>query len=367
MIIDDEPENLKILESMLHQEGYIIAAFPQGEMALKAALTHPPDLILLDIRMPVMDGYTLCEEIKKNKSLKDIPIIFLSALSELSDKVRAFNKGGVDYITKPFSEKEVIVRIKTHLQLRDYQLHLEETVKERTKKLSEAYRRLEIWDETKRMWMNMLAHEVRTPLNGLFGAAQLLLSSKPDCDVVAKKLIYSSMKRINKLIDDAMMMVQIKVNSSIFRSKLLDIDLQSCITEVLSHNKKSDIQIHFSQTPDISVGIIADYQLIYRAIKELILTATKCLLPGNALNIEINNQDEQKRILFNGVGNLLNDRDIDTFFSPFGQQTIYKEEADFGLGPALAKSIINIFEGKVSVKNVKQHNKFVIEVCFPKA
>jgi len=365
MIVDDEPDNLNILEAMLHQEGYIIAAFPGGEMALKAALNNPPDLILLDIRMPVMDGFTLCEEFKKNDLLKDIPIIFLSALSDLSDKVRAFDIGGVDYVTKPFSEKEVIVRIKTHLQLREYQLHLEETVKERTKKLSEAYRRLKIWDETKKMWMNMLAHEIRTPLNGLYGATQLLLATNPDCDTVIKKLISSSMNRINKLIEDAMMMVQIEVNSSVFLSKLIDVDLQSCIREILTHNKKSDIPIQFLHAPDIALNTLADYQLIYRAIKELILTSTKCLLPGNELIIEVNKQDEYQWILLNGIGNLLNDSDIDTFFVPFGQQTLYKEEADFGLGPALAKSIINTFKGTVSVKNEKKQNKFVIEVCFP--
>jgi two-component system sensor histidine kinase/response regulator len=365
MIIDDEPDNLKILESMLYQEGFIIAAFPEGEMALKAALKNPPDLLLLDIRMPAMDGFTLCKIFKKNKLLKDVPIIFLSALSDLSDKVKAFDLGGVDYITKPFSEKEVIVRIRTHLQLREYQLHLEETVRERTKKLSDAYKRLKIWDDTKSMWMNMLAHEIRTPLNGLFGATQLLLVQTPDSDSVLKKLMYSSMNRINKLIDDAMIMVQIKVNSSVFFSKLMDVNLQSCIREMLPGINSSDIPIEFCQKPDLDLKTHADYNLIYRAIKEIIITATKCLLPGNKLIIEMNKQDKFQWILFNGVGNLLNDNDMSTFFSPFGQQTLYKEEADFGLGPALAKSIINIFQGSVYVKNVKEQNKFVIEVCFP--
>jgi len=365
MIVDDEPENLKILEAMLHQEGYFIAAFPSGEMALKAALKNPPDLVLLDIRMPVMDGFTVCEEFKKNKALKDIPIIFLSALSDLSDKVRAFDIGGIDYVTKPFSEKEVIVRIRTHLQLREYQQYLEETVSERTKKLSEAYNRLKIWDETKRVWMNMLAHEIRTPLNGLFGATQLLIAKTKDAEGLIKKLIFSSMDRINKLIDDAMIMVQIKVNSSVFFSRLVNIDLQGCIREILTNNHLSDIPIEFCQKPEIHMSIMADYNLLYRAIKDLIITATKCLLHGNKLIIEVNNQDECQWIILNGIGNLLNDRDIDTFFKPFGQQTLYKEEADFGLGPALAKSIINIFKGKISVRNEKEHNKFVIEVCFP--
>jgi len=368
MIVDDEPDNLKILESMLYQEGYTIAAFPEGEMALNAALKHPPDLLLLDIRMPVMDGFTVCEEFKKNKLLKDIPIIFLSALSDLSDKIRAFDLGGVDYITKPFSEKEVIVRIRTHLQFREYQLHLEETVRERTKKLSDAYKRLKIWDDTKSMWMNMLAHEIRTPLNGLFGATQLLLAQTPNSDPIIKRLVHSSMERINKLIDDAMMMVQIKVNSSVFFSKLMDVNLQACIRDILPGiNIFTDIPVEFCHKPELDLKIHADYSLLYRAIKEMMITASKCLLSGNRLIIEVNKQDDFQWILFNGDGNLLNDNDLETFFAPFGQQTLYKEEADFGLGPALAKNIINIFKGSVRVKNVKEQNKFVIEICFPVA
>jgi DNA-binding response OmpR family regulator len=365
MIVDDEPENLKILESMLHQEGYFIAAFPGGEMALKAALKNPPDILLLDIRMPVMDGFTVCEEFKKNKELKNIPIIFLSALSDLSDKVRAFDIGGIDYITKPFSEKEVIVRIKTHLQLREYQLQLENTVQERTKKLSDAYERLKNWDETKRVWMNMLAHEIRTPLNGLFGATQLLMAKIKNCDAVIKQLVFSSMDRVNKLIDDAMILVQIKVNSSVFFARLIDIDLQGCLREILVNKNLSDIPIEFCQKPELTLSVMADYNLLHRAVRDLILTATKCLLPGDKLVVEVDNKDESQWIILNGIGNLLNDSDIDTFFKPFGQQTLYKEDADFGLGPALAKSIIQIFKGKVTVRNEKEQNKFVIDICFP--
>jgi len=367
MIVDDEPENLKILESMLNQEGYDITAFPRGDMALNAARDQAPDLVLLDIRMPVMDGYTFCEHFKKNKSLKDIPIIFLSALTDLEDKVRAFDAGGVDYITKPFSEKEVIARVKTHLQLRQYQLSLQDLVKERTRKLSEAYRKLRVWDDAKSMWLSMLSHEIRTPLNGLFGAVQLSIDTNPNCHIDTKKIVNQSMDRINKLIEDALLTIQIKVNSSKFLSLMMPLDIQGCIEEIVYslQNNINDIDIVYHQNQDIHLEVISEYSLMFRAFQDLIITATKCILAGNKLMITVDKTDGFQWVYLHGVGNMLNEKDIQTFFTPFGQQTLYKASAEFGLGPALAKSIINLFKGAVSVKNVEKDNKFVITICFP--
>ncbi len=117
MIVDDTPENLQILNTMLRRKGYGVSAFPRGRMALSAAQRKSPDLILLDINMPEMSGYEVCEAAKADPALKDIPIIFISALSDTEDKVRAFQCGGVDYIAKPFQMEEVYARVDTHLQL----------------------------------------------------------------------------------------------------------------------------------------------------------------------------------------------------------------------------------------------------------
>src|ERR1022692_3094953 len=101
MIVDDNPANLKLLEEMLLRQGHEVHSFPLGRLALAAALKNPPDLILLDINMPEMNGYDVCERIKSNGQLSDIPVIFLSALNETQDKVKAFRSGAVDYISKP--------------------------------------------------------------------------------------------------------------------------------------------------------------------------------------------------------------------------------------------------------------------------
>ena len=125
LIVDDTPANLRLLSSMLTEKGYKVRAAINGQMALTAVKTEPADLILLDINMPDMNGYQVCEHLKADETLADIPVIFISALDDLQDKVKAFATGGVDYITKPFQIEEVLSRVKTHLTLRRTQRELE--------------------------------------------------------------------------------------------------------------------------------------------------------------------------------------------------------------------------------------------------
>ena len=121
LVVDDTPANLRLLAGMLSEHQYRVRPVPSGELALRAARAAPPDLILLDINMPGMNGYEVCEQLRADPRLADIPVIFISALDETLDKVRAFAAGGVDYITKPFQFEEVLVRLQTHLSLRALQ------------------------------------------------------------------------------------------------------------------------------------------------------------------------------------------------------------------------------------------------------
>lgn len=145
MIVDDTPANLEILELMLYRYGYDVLSFPRGEMALRAAKMNPPDLILLDIMMPEMDGYEVCRRLKADDSLSDIPVIFISALDDVESKVRAFTEGGVDYVGKPFNEDEIRARVATHINLRksrqqveSYSHHLEDLVAEKVREISDS-------------------------------------------------------------------------------------------------------------------------------------------------------------------------------------------------------------------------------------
>ena len=126
LIVDDAPENLHLLAQVLAKQGYTVRPAKNGALALSSAQTEPPDLILLDLRMADIDGYTVCERLKADERTRDVPVIVVSALGEATDKVRAFSLGAVDYITKPFQPEEIIARVETHLAVRNLQRRLEE-------------------------------------------------------------------------------------------------------------------------------------------------------------------------------------------------------------------------------------------------
>ena len=130
LIVDDTPANLQLLSGMLGERGYKVRLAPNGKLALMGAQAVPPDLILLDIKMPGLSGYEVCEQLKADPRTRDIPVIFISALDQTEDKVMAFTFGGVDYITKPFQLGEVLARVETHLKLRELQKQLTERVRE---------------------------------------------------------------------------------------------------------------------------------------------------------------------------------------------------------------------------------------------
>ena len=145
MVVDDTPANLRLLDNVLRERGYQVFAFRNGDLALNAARRNPPDLILLDVNMPDMNGYEVCEKLKADPGLQDIPVIFISAMNETMDKVRAFSTGGVDYVSKPFQVEEVEARVRTHLklhrlqiQMAEHNLRLQELVNDQVREITSA-------------------------------------------------------------------------------------------------------------------------------------------------------------------------------------------------------------------------------------
>ncbi|MCP4750713.1 MAG: response regulator [Proteobacteria bacterium] len=140
LVVDDTPANLRLLTELLKTRGYSVRPVPNGRLALSGAQAIPPDLILLDVKMPEMDGYEVCRQLKSNESTAAIPVIFISALTDTTDKLKGFSAGGVDFITKPFQESEVLARVETHISLQKVQnevekknVQLQEEITERKK------------------------------------------------------------------------------------------------------------------------------------------------------------------------------------------------------------------------------------------
>lgn len=142
LAVDDTPASLKLLTDLLTEDGYEVRAAINGELALHAASQNPPELVLLDIRMPAMDGYEVCRRLKAQPSTRDVPVIFVSAATESDEKVRGFTVGAIDYVTKPYQRDELLARVHTHLELNRLRNHLEDLVDERTAELKESERKL---------------------------------------------------------------------------------------------------------------------------------------------------------------------------------------------------------------------------------
>jgi signal transduction histidine kinase len=179
LIVDDNPANLRLLIDILGREGYQVRPVPSGKLAIAAARGLPPDVILLDIMMPDLDGYQVCAELKADPNTQEIPVIFISAINEVIDKVKAFQVGAIDYITKPFQIEEVLARVETHLKVRKLQknlaqqtLHLTETIQE----LELA--RDQLVQSEKMAALGQLiagiAHEINTPMGAIRSSVENL-------------------------------------------------------------------------------------------------------------------------------------------------------------------------------------------------
>lgn len=278
LIVDDMPANVLLLVRMLTKQGYQVKPVLSGRLALQAARTEPPDLILLDINMPEMNGYEVCAHFKADAALQEIPIIFISALNETIDKVKAFRVGGVDYVTKPFQFEEVQARVETHLRLRALQrqlsLHngnLERVVAERTSELATANERLQQSGRLKDDFLRMISHEIRTPANGVLGIGNLVLDLCPASEnrTCYADLFEQSSVRLCNLIMDATMIADME---HLTLENGAAVSFPALLAEVSA--SLPDIQIALEQSADLVSFYLKGFQpLLKRAMETVILLA----------------------------------------------------------------------------------------------
>ncbi|NEP45770.1 MAG: response regulator, partial [Okeania sp. SIO2H7] len=170
LIVDDNPYNLRLLSMILTDHGYEVRKAVSGKMALQSVKVMPPDLILLDIKMPGMDGYEICETLKNDPTFQYIPIIFISALDDVVDKVKAFSVGCVDYITKPFHQEEVLARVENQIRIQVLNSELEK----KNKDLQELNEKLAASNQRLNEFAHVVSHDLKQPIQGIMGFSNLI-------------------------------------------------------------------------------------------------------------------------------------------------------------------------------------------------
>lgn len=351
LIIDDNQANLAVAEVHLTNEGYSIITATSAKQALQLFKTITPDLILLDIMMPVVDGYELCKIIKSDAKLEDIPLIFMTALNQSKDMVKGFDYGAVDYIIKPFNKDELISRVKNHLSL----LNHTKTIKLQNEKL----RRL---NEEKNGIIELTAHDLNNPLQAVLGFSDVLLSKIPEehQDLINYTLtIKSSAQKAVGIIKDLMevnMIEQGKLKLMFDEFDVRDV-LIKVIDDYLFLSAKKNQKIIYDESEDDCI-IKTDVSKLERIFDNLISNAIKYSDFGGTIKISCqkvkdNLTKDTIKISIQDNGPGFTEDDKQKLFTKFAKLSAKPtaDEASTGLGLSIVKKLTELLNGKIELES----------------
>ena len=348
VIVDDTLPSLQILSDMLGEQGYEVRGVPDGPTALMAIRAEPPDLILLDIQMPGMNGYEVCQQLKADESTREIPVIFISALDDVFDKVQGFEVGGVDYITKPFQLEEVLARVETHLTLRNLQKQLEL----QNKQLQQALVREMELNEMRARFLAMASHDLRNPL-AVIQATTDTLSGYGDRLSEDKKQdrfnrIRMSIKRMLELLDDVLTIAKTEARKLAFHPEPLDLAI--FCEEILA-----DFQMSLGSEHNFDVSLIGndvdtimDPKLLRHILNNLLSNAIKYSPEGSTVTFELT-RDHRKtifRIQDEGIG--IPKSAQKRLFEAFHRADNVGTVPGTGLGLAIVKQSVELHGGTIT-------------------
>ena len=349
LIVDDNPSNLDLLARLLRDAGYKVRAVTSGRRALDSARLAPPELVLLDITMPDMDGYEVCRAFRGDPELSPIPIIFISALDDPLDKVKAFTIGGADYITKPFQMEEVLARVWHQLALSQLRTDLEH----RNRNLETAMATLKRLDEEKNYLMGVVAHDLRNPLTGIVLAAQLILEED------GLDLIHQQATRILQAGSDMVGLVSRLLDMAAIESGTLkptpgSFDLGAVTREVIEHNrrwaatKRLDLVERLPETP---LEVIADVKFLKEIMDNLIANAVKFSPPGKTVTVCCGSESGLIHFSVEDQGPGFTEEDRKHLYARFVRLSAAPTagERSTGLGLSIVKQMIDAMSGAVRV------------------
>jgi signal transduction histidine kinase len=343
LMVDDTPANLELLSGMLKVRGYKVRAAISGKLALQAARNDPPDLILLDINMPEMNGYEVCEILKSEEKLKDIPVIFLSALTETMDKVKAFGAGGVDYITKPFQFEEVEARVEAHLELRRQKLRLQA-----------AYSKLSELENLRDSLVHMIVHDLRSPLTAIFAYLELIDENQE------KNLSASQLNNVSEARKTARQMIGIvsdvldasKMEGGQMKLDLAECDLvgvvENCVSGLKALSRNRTVLFTPGKMPAV---VAADGEIILRVVQNLLANALKFTQDDGLIRLEVEPAGESVRVSVHDDGPGIAPEYRQKIFDKFAQVKLPtgRQKHSTGLGLTFCKLAVEAHGGRIGV------------------
>jgi signal transduction histidine kinase len=299
LLVDDNTNNLGVLYRYLDDEGFTVLVSQDGERALKLAHDQRPDLILLDIMLPGISGFEACERLKADPTTADIPVIFISALTDIQDKVRGFEAGGVDYITKPFQQEEVLARINAHV-----------TIKRQREELDRL-------NATKDRLFSVIGHDLRGPFMGLLGALELLRDSSDDMDAeTTRELIdslYDSAQKTYNLLEN---LLEWSRSQQRVEVQQRPVELRNLVSDTaqLFHAGASQKGISLCvEVPD-DVVAYADRDMISTVVRNLVNNAVKFTAPGGTVRVSGRQTEELVILEVSDTGVGIPPEEIDGLF-----------------------------------------------------
>ncbi len=342
LVADDTVENLRLLVNMLGGQGYEVRPVTGGRQALAAAERDPPDLILLDINMPDMNGYEVCAELGRRPALAGIPVIFLTALSEVADKVRAFDVGGVDYITKPFQLEEVQVRVRTHLELRRARRELSENL--------EKLRALELLRDD---LVHMIVHDMRSPLMTLIGHLGFV---QKDAEKVLTK---DSLQDLEAAVHAAKVVAHMandlldvsRLEHSRIPLERLEHDLCTLSRAVVEALAALDPRRVIELVAPEAVHISCDAELIRRVLENLVGNAIKHTPASGRVIVSASATPGGARVTVSDEGSGIPEHAKQRIFEKFGTVATRRDQQyhSVGLGLAFCKLAVSAHGGDIGV------------------
>ncbi|EAW39150.1 hybrid sensor histidine kinase/response regulator [Lyngbya sp. PCC 8106] len=366
LLVDDELNNLAVLSALLIDQGYTVRRVLSGQKALDLMKSNqPPALVLLDIMMPEMDGYQVCQKMKSDEKTRGIAVIFLSALDDVKNKVKGFEVGGADYITKPFESLEVITRVQHQLGLRKLQQQIKIEAQLRESLLQEQENR-----EFKRRIITTISHEYRTPLSIIMTSAGLL---ETYCDLENPKQqkhiqrIQQMVQHLSSLVNDVVFVNELEQDKIILQPVTLNL-IEFCQTLISELKVARQVKhpINFSNQGNEFDGQW-DERILRQILSHLLSNAIKFSPPESQLDFKL--VQEQDKIEFHiqdqGIGILQENRDkiFDLFYRGDNVGTIQGE----GLGLAIVKKCVNLYGGNILLETeINQGTTFIVKLPIPK-